>query len=81
MNREDLESRLRDIVARRLKLDTPAIGTNASFMEDLGADSVDVVELLMDFQEAFVVTIPDADAEGLGRFDLALDYLAAKLGL
>lgn len=81
MTRKDLEDRLRDIVAKRLKLDAPAISANASFMDELGADSVDVVELLMDFQEAFGVTIPDADAEGLGRFDLALDYLAAKLRL
>lgn len=79
MTRDDISNRARDIVAKHLKIDPAVIQDESGFLADLGADSVDFVELLMHFQEAFGVTIPDADADDLGRFGAAVDYLADKL--
>jgi acyl carrier protein len=79
MTRDDLSSSARAIVAKHLKIDPGIIQDDSGFLADLGADSVDFVELLMHFQEAFGVVIPDADADGLGRFGDAVDYLAQKL--
>ena len=79
MTRDDISDRARDIVAKHLKIDPASIQDSSVFLEDLGADSVDFVELLMHFQEAFGVAIPDADADGLGRFGAAVDYLSDRL--
>lgn len=79
MTRDDISNRARDIVAKHLKIDPSIIRDESGFLADLGADSVDFVELLMHFQEAFGVTIPDADADDLDRFGAAVDYLAGKL--
>lgn len=79
MTRDDISDRARDIVAKHLKIDPAAVQDGSGFLADLGADSVDFVELLMLFQEAFGVSIPDADADDLGRFGAAVDYLAEKL--
>jgi acyl carrier protein len=50
---------------------------NARFVEDLGADSLDVVELVMAFEEAFNIEIPDKDAEGLKTVQQAVDYICS----
>ncbi len=81
MTRDELTSQARAIVAKHLKIDPATIQDDSGFLADLGADSVDFVELLMHFQEAFGVTIPDAEADDLGRFGAAVDYLAAKVGI
>lgn len=81
MTRDELSSQARAIVAKHLKIDPGAIEDHSDFLADLGADSVDFVELLMHFQESFGIVIPDADADGLGRFGAAVAYLAEKRGL
>jgi acyl carrier protein len=81
MTRDELSSQARAIVAKHLKIDPATISDESGFLADLGADSVDFVELLMHFQEAFSVTIPDAEADDLGQFGAAVDYLAAKLAV
>ena len=81
MTRDELNSQARAIVAKHLKIEPDTIQADSGFLADLGADSVDFVELLMHFQEAFGVVIPDADADGLGRFGDAVAYLADKRGL
>ena len=81
MTRDELNSQARAIVAKHLKIDASTVQDTSGFLADLGADSVDFVELLMHFQEAFGVVIPDADADGLGRFGDAVAYLADKRGL
>lgn len=81
MTLEELEIRVHGMVAQRLKIEASQIVAGAHFMDDLGADSVDVVELLMDFQEALGVTIPDGDAERLATVGDAIAYLANGLGL
>lgn len=81
MTLEELENRVHGMIAQRLKIDASRIIPGAHFMDDLGADSVDVVELLMDFQEALGVTIPDGDTESLATVGDAIAYLANRLGL
>ena len=55
------------------------ITKEAKFVDDLGADSLDTVEIIMDFEEEFDVEIPDEDAENLTTVQLALDYINSKL--
>lgn len=81
MTRDELNAQARAIVAKHLKIDAATIHDDSGFLADLGADSVDFVELLMHFQEAFGLTIPDADADDLGVFGAATDYLAEKLAI
>lgn len=79
MTRDEISSQARAIVAQHLKIDPATIHDESGFLADLGADSVDFVELLMHFQEAFGIVIPDADADSLGQFGVAVDYLADKV--
>jgi acyl carrier protein len=81
MTFEELEMSVSSLICQRLNIKASRIVPGAHFMDDLGADSVDVVELLMDFQDALGVTIPDGDAEGLATVGDAIAYLANGLGL
>ena len=75
----DLESKVRKIIADRLQVDEASVTTSASFVEDLGADSLDLVELVMAFEEEFKLEIPDQDAETMKTVGTAIDYLKKKL--
>jgi acyl carrier protein len=75
----DLESKVRKIIADRLQVDEASVTTSASFVEDLGADSLDLVELVMAFEEEFKLEIPDQDAETMKTVGTAVDYLKKKL--
>jgi len=75
----ELESKVRKIIADRLQVDEATVTTNASFVEDLGADSLDLVELVMAFEEEFKLEIPDQDAETMKTVGAAVDYLKKKL--
>ncbi|MFW5998339.1 MAG: acyl carrier protein [Halanaerobiaceae bacterium] len=68
-----------DIVAEELALDTNEITPEASFIEDLGADSLDVVELVMAFEEEFGLEIPDEDAEDIATIQDAVEYIEDNL--
>lgn len=70
--------RVKKVVAEQLQVDPEQITTEASFIEDLGADSLDVVELVMALEEEFDVEIPDEDAEKLGTVGAAVDYIDQK---
>ena len=70
-----LEERMREVVVDRLKVGPERVTRDASFINDLGADSLDLVELIMAFEEEFGVTIPEGDAEKLTTFGKVLDYL------
>jgi len=76
----DLEAKVRKIIADRLQVDEASVTSNASFVEDLGADSLDLVELVMAFEEEFKLEIPDQDAETMKTVGTALDYLKKKIG-
>ena len=72
---ENILDRVIDIVAEELAVDRDEITEDSSFIEDLGADSLDVVELVMAFEEEFDVEIPDEDAEDIRTVEDAVSYL------
>ncbi len=72
---DNILERVVDIVAEELAVDSDEITENSSFIEDLGADSLDVVELVMAFEEEFDVEIPDEDAENIKTVEDAVSYL------
>ncbi len=76
----DLEERVKDIIVEELGVEREKVTENASFMEDLGADSLDTVELVMAFEKEFDIDIPDEEAEKLRTVGDALKYLHEKLG-
>lgn len=75
----ELETKVRKIIADRLQVDPESVTPNAAFVEDLGADSLDLVELVMAFEEEFGVEIPDQDAENMKTVGTAVEYLKKKL--
>ena len=76
----DLEVKVKDIIAEELGVEKEKLTNEASFMEDLGADSLDTVELVMAFEKEFDIDIPDEDAEKLRTVGDALGYLHTKIG-
>jgi acyl carrier protein len=76
----DIESRVRDIIVNELGVEPSKVTTEASFVEDLGADSLDTVELVMAFEEEFGIEIPDEDAEKMETVGEAMKYLEEKEG-
>jgi len=72
---DNILERVIDIVAEELAVDRDEVTEDSSFIEDLGADSLDVVELVMAFEEEFDVEIPDEDAEDIRTVEDAVSYL------
>ena len=70
-----IEDRVRAIIAEQLDQDQSEIVPEASFIDDLGADSLDLVELVMHMEDEFDVEIPDDDAEKITTVQAAIDYL------
>lgn len=70
--------KVREIIVKKLGVDAGKVVDEASFVEDLGADSLDTVELVMSFEEEFGVEIPDEDAEKITRVKDAIDYITKK---
>lgn len=81
MQSEEVLAKLKDLVMDRLNVEEDQIKPEASFVEDLGADSLDIVELIMGIEEEFEVEIPDEDAEKLTNVGEALAYVKTKLGV
>lgn len=75
----EMEARLKQIVAEQLGVDESKIVPTARFTEDLNADSLDLVEMIMELEEAFGVEIPDEDAEKIITVHDALNYIEQKL--
>jgi acyl carrier protein len=77
-----VEEKVKQIVIEQLGVDEGEVTSSASFVDDLGADSLDRVELVMAFEEAFDVEIPDEDAEKISTVQDAIDYIGkhAKVG-
>ena len=75
----ELEERIINIISEQLGVDKSEVTPEASFMDDLGADSLDQVELVMAFEEEFDVEIPDEDAEKMQVVQDAIDYLKKKV--
>ena len=70
-----VEERVKQIIVEQLGVDEAEVTPNASFVDDLGADSLDTVELVMAFEEAFDIEIPDEQAERIRTVKDAIDYI------
>ncbi|AMX02496.1 acyl carrier protein [Microbulbifer flavimaris] len=75
-----IEERVKKIVAEQLGVKEEDVKPEASFVEDLGADSLDTVELVMALEEEFETEIPDEEAEKITTVQLAIDYIKENLG-
>jgi acyl carrier protein len=73
-----VEERVKSIIVEQLGVDAEEVNPEASFIEDLGADSLDTVELIMAFEEEFGVEISDEDAEKIRRVKDAVDYIEKR---
>ena len=71
----DIEAKVKDIIINELGVEAEKVTPEASFVEDLGADSLDTVELVMAFEEEFGIEIPDEDAEKLQSVGDAIAYI------
>jgi acyl carrier protein len=74
-----IEERVVEIVAEQMGVDKTQITRETSFVNDLGADSLDTVELVMEFEDEFDISIPDEDAEKIQTVGQAIDYVEAHL--
>jgi acyl carrier protein len=72
---ENIEAKVKKVVAEKLGVDEASIKNEASFVDDLGADSLDTVELVMALEEEFSCQIPDEDAEKITTVQEAIDYV------
>ena len=72
------DNKIRDIIVEQLGVDADRVKPEASFIDDLGADSLDIVELVMAMEEEFDVEIPDEDAEKLRTVSDVMNYLKEK---
>lgn len=75
-----LEKEVKNIIVERLGVDETQVVLDAKYIKDLGADSLDLVELIMALEEKFDVDIPDEDAEKLTTVGESMEYLKEKLG-
>ncbi len=73
-----IEERVKKIVVEQLGVKEDEVTNSASFVDDLGADSLDTVELVMEFEDEFEISIPDEDAEKIQTVGNAIDYISSK---
>ena len=73
-----VDEKVKQIIVEQLGVDEGEVTASASFVDDLGADSLDIVELVMAFEEAFELEIPDEDAEKITTVKDAIDYIENK---
>ena len=77
MSKAEIMERMKKVLAEQLEADPDAVTEATSFVDDLGADSLATVELVLAMEEAFGISIPDDDAEGLRTVGQAVDYVLA----
>jgi len=75
---QDVESKVKAIIVDKLGVDESEVTNEANFTNDLGADSLDTVELIMEFEKEFDLSIPDEDAENIATVGDAVNYLSEK---
>lgn len=73
-----IDEKVKEIIAKQLGVNAAEITPESSFVEDLGADSLDTVELVMAFEENFNIEIPDEDAEKITKVKDAIEYIKKK---
>ncbi len=79
MSQDDILQKVRKIVSEQLSVEETEVAPESSFANDLGADSLDTVELVMALEEEFDIEIPDEAAEGIGTVQAAVDYIKQKV--
>ena len=77
-NDASIEARVKSIIVDKLGVDEKEVTPEASFTNDLGADSLDTVELIMEFEKEFNIAIPDDQAEKISTVGQAIDYISAN---
>jgi len=75
-----IEDKVKEIIVEQLGVDAEKVTSTARFVEDLGADSLDTVELVMAFEEEFDIEIPDEDAEKIRTVNEAVEFVKQKAG-
>ena len=80
MTEQEIEAKVIDIVAEQMGADKAKINRETSFVEDLNADSLDTVELVMEFEDEFETSIPDEEAEKIQTVGQAIDYIKKAIG-
>ncbi len=78
MNKEEILGKVRNVVSEKLNVGEDQVTTDAKFVEDLGADSLDQVELIMALEDEFDLKIPEEEAEKLTTVGSAVDYIVSK---
>ena len=76
--KQSIEERLKEIIIKQLDVDKKPVTLESSFINDLGADSLDIVELVMEFEDAFDMNIPDEDAEKIQTVGDAVNYIKER---
>ena len=79
MTESEIEAKVIDIVAEQMGVDKSELSRDTNFMNDLNADSLDTVELVMEFEDEFDTSIPDENAEKIQTVGEAIDYIKANL--
>ncbi len=78
MNNEEILAKVTEVIVDQLNADEADVNMEASFIDDLGADSLDIVELVMALEESFGISIPDEEAENIKTVGDAVEYIAAN---
>ncbi len=76
---QDIDAKVKSIIVDKLGVDESEVINDANFTNDLGADSLDTVELIMEFEKEFDISIPDEDAENIATVGDAVTYLKGKI--
>ncbi|MEX0679881.1 MAG: acyl carrier protein [Balneolales bacterium] len=76
---QDIDAKVKSIIVDKLGVDESEVVNDANFTNDLGADSLDTVELIMEFEKEFDISIPDEDAENIATVGDAVSYLKGKI--
>ncbi|MDI6400450.1 acyl carrier protein [Balneolaceae bacterium ANBcel3] len=76
---KDIDAKVKSIIVDKLGVDESEVSGDANFTNDLGADSLDTVELIMEFEKEFDISIPDEDAENIATVGDAINYLKGKI--
>ncbi len=78
MDTEEIFEKVKEVIVEQLNVDEDEVTPDASFIDDLGADSLDIVELVMALEESFGISIPDEEAENIKTVGDAVEYIASN---